>query len=408
MAFEFRLPDIGEGLEEAEIVEWLVSPGDVVVRDQPLVEVLTDKASSELPSPVAGTVLRLGASEGERLNVGEVLIELDDGSSQVVDATEPVAPAVSPRSADPAPTPSGPASRPKASPATRRLALEAGIDLGTVTGTGPGGRITSDDLRAVGTHPAPTPPTSSPPPVHAPPEGLGQMPFGRHPLRGVRGVVARNMERSWAEIPHIHSMDEIDASLLVDFRQRLRGMDRPGASAVTALTVASAAAARALRRYPMVNASIEGSPGESIVVHDSVNLGIAVATDSGLVVPVVRDADRLDLFALAAAIADVAARGRDGMLTAADLTGATFTITNYGSMGGRWATPLIPPGQAAILGLGAVADRPVVVDGQVLARPTLPVVLGSDHRLIDGDLASAFKGSITADLMEPLNLLVEG
>lgn len=408
MAFEFRLPDIGEGLEEAEIVEWLVSPGDVVVRDQPLVEVLTDKASSELPSPVAGTVLRLGASEGERLNVGEVLIELDDGSSQVVDATEPVAPAVSPRSADPTPTPSGPASRPKASPATRRLALEAGIDLGTVTGTGPGGRITSDDLRAVGTHPAPTPPTSSPPPVHAPPGGLGQMPFGRHPLRGVRGVVARNMEKSWAEIPHIHSMDEIDASLLVDFRQRLRGMDRSGASAVTALTVASAAAARALRRYPMVNASIEGSPGESIVVHDSVNLGIAVATDSGLVVPVVRDADRLDLFALAAAIADVAARGRDGMLTAADLTGATFTITNYGSMGGRWATPLIPPGQAAILGLGAVADRPVVVDGQVLARPTLPVVLGSDHRLIDGDLASAFKGSITADLMEPLNLLVEG
>lgn len=408
MAFEFRLPDIGEGLEEAEIVEWLVSPGDVVVRDQPLVEVLTDKASSELPSPVAGTVLRLGASEGERLNVGEVLIELDDGSSQVVDATEPVAPAVSPRSADPTPTPSGPASRPKASPATRRLALEAGIDLGTVTGTGPGGRITSDDLRAVGTHPAPTPPTSSPPPVHAPPGGLGQMPFGRHPLRGVRGVVARNMERSWAEIPHIHSMDEIDASLLVDFRQRLRGMDRSGASAVTALTVASAAAARALRRYPMVNASVEGSPGESIVVHDSVNLGIAVATDSGLVVPVVRDADRLDLFALAAAIADVAARGRDGMLTAADLTGATFTITNYGSMGGRWATPLIPPGQAAILGLGAVADRPVVVDGQVLARPTLPVVLGSDHRLIDGDLASAFKGSITADLMEPLNLLVEG
>ena len=408
MAFEFRLPDIGEGLEEAEIVEWLVSPGDVVVRDQPLVEVLTDKASSELPSPVAGTVLRLGAAEGERLNVGEVLIELDDGSSRVVDDTEPVAPVASPQSADPAPTPSGPASRPKASPATRRLALEAGIDLGTVTGTGPGGRITSDDLRAVGTHPAPTPPTCSSPPAHAPQGGLGQMPFGHHPLRGVRGVVARNMERSWAEIPHIHSMDEIDASLLVDFRQRLRGMDRPGASAVTALTVASAAAVRALRRYPMVNASIEGSPGESIVVHDSVNLGIAVATDSGLVVPVVRDADRLDLFALAAAIADVAARGRDGMLTAADLTGATFTITNYGSMGGRWATPLIPPGQAAILGLGAVADRPVVVDGQVLARPTLPVVLGSDHRLIDGDLASAFKGSITADLMEPLNLLVEG
>jgi len=408
MAFEFRLPDIGEGLEEAEIVEWLVSPGDVVVRDQPLVEVLTDKASSELPSPVAGTVLRLGASEGDRLNVGEILIELDDGSAQVADDTEHIPPVVSTPSAKPGPTPSGPVSRPKASPATRKLALEAGVDLDTVTGTGPGGRITTGDVQAVGTQPAPPRQVSSSPPVHTPPGDLGQMPFGRHPLRGVRGVVARNMERSWAEIPHIHSMDEIDASLLVDFRQRLRGMDRPGASVVTALTVAAAAAARALRRFPMVNACIEGSPGESIVVHDSVNLGIAVATNSGLVVPVVRDVDRLDLFALATAIADLAARGRDGALTAADLSGATFTITNYGSMGGRWATPIIPPGQAAILGLGAIAERPVVVDGLVVARPTLPVVLGSDHRLIDGDLASAFKGSITADLLEPLNLLVEG
>ena len=408
MAFVFRLPDIGEGLEEAEIVEWLVSPGDVVVRDQSLVEVLTDKASSELPSPVAGTVLRLGASEGDRLDVGEILIEIDDGSAQVADDTKPIAPVVSAPSADPGPSPLGHVSRPKASPATRKLALEEGVDLGTTTGTGPGGRITSDDVRASGTQLPPAPAASASPQIHTPTGDLGQMSSGRHPLRGIRGVVARNMERSWAEIPHIHSMDEIDAALLVDFRQRLRGMDRPGASAVTALTVVAAAAARALRRFPMVNACIEGSPGESIVVHDSVNLGIAVATDSGLVVPVVRDVDSLDLFALATAIANLAARGRDGTLTAADLSGATFTITNYGSMGGRWATPIIPPGQAAILGLGAVADRPVVVDGQVVARPTLPIVLGSDHRLIDGDLASAFKGSITADLLEPLNLLVEG
>ena len=171
------------------------------------------RPGSELPSPVAGTVLRLGAARESGSTWVEVLIELDDGSSRVVDDTEPVAPVASPQSADPAPTPSGPASRQRL-PCTRRLALEAGIDLGTVTGTGPGGRITSDDLRAVGTHPAPTPPTCSSPPAHAPQGGLGQMPFGHHPLRGVRGVVARNMERSWAEIPHIHSMDEIDASLL--------------------------------------------------------------------------------------------------------------------------------------------------------------------------------------------------
>lgn len=221
-------------------------------------------------------------------------------------------------------------------------------------------------------------------------------------------MVARNMARSWSEVPHIHSMDEIDASMLVDFRRRLRRMDRPGASSVTPLTIAAAAAARALRLFPMVNACIEGSPGESIIVHGSVNLGIAVATDSGLVVPVVRDADLLDLFDLAGAIADLASRGRDGTLTAADLAGGTFTITNYGSLGGRWATPLIVPGQAAILGLGAIADRPLVVDGEVVARPTLPIVLGADHRLIDGDLSSAFRRAITEDLLEPLRLLVGG
>lgn len=408
MTFLFKLPDIGEGLEDAEIVEWLVSPGETVVRDQALVEVLTDKASSELPSPVAGTVLRLGAAEGERLRVGEVLIELDDGSGSITKEVDPVE-AVPDKPVVAAVVPAAvPAGRPKASPATRRLAREAGVDLTGLSGTGPGGRITADDVLSAGQPEVGGAAPAAPSQPRGDHGDLGQMSPGRHPLRGVRGVVSRNMERAWSEIPHIHSMDEIDATLLVDFRQRMRNMDRPGAGSVTALTVAAAASARALRRYPMVNAFIDGSPGETIVVHDSVNLGIAVATDSGLVVPVVVDADRLDLFTLASAIADLAERARSGSLTSADLTGATFTITNYGSMGGRWATPIIPPGQAAILGLGAVADRPTVVDGDVVARPTLPVVLGSDHRLIDGDLASAFKDSVTADLREPLNLLVAG
>ena len=405
MAFQFRLPDIGEGLEEAEIIEWLVSPGDVVLRDQSLVEVLTDKASSELPSPVAGTVLSLGAAEGERLNVGEVLIELDDGSPLVVDDNELDAPSIKTPPTGSTQSTSTHSPRPKASPATRKLAREYGLDLLAIIGTGPGGRITSEDVRATRTHAvAETAPSSR---GNDGEPGLGEMPTGRHPLRGVRGVVARNMEKSWTEIPHIHSMDEIDATLLVDFRKRLRGMDRQGAASITILTVVAAATTRALRRYPMVNSCIEGSPGEAIMVHESVNLGIAVATDLGLVVPVVQKADQFDLFALATVIADLARRGRDGTLTPADLSGATFTITNYGSMGGRWATPLIPPGQAAILGLGSVVDRPIAIDGNVVARATLPIVLGSDHRLIDGDLASAFKGSITADLMEPLNLLVE-
>ena len=414
MPHRFHLPDIGEGLEEAEVVEWLVAPGDVVVRDQPLVEVLTDKASSELPSPVAGTILRLGASEGERIRVGALLIEIDDGSVDGAAAAldqemPPVDEGVA--TADP-PTPDRPnTGRAKAAPATRRLAIEFGVDLATVTGSGPGGRITTDDVRAAAAADRTTTAagvTTAPPAPTAPPirPDLGQMPVGRHPLRGIRGVVARNMAASWSEIPHIHTMDELDASLLVDFRNRMRSMGRPGAELVTLLSVAAVAAARALRRFPMVNGHVEGHPGEDIVIPESVNLGIAVATDSGLMVPVVADADRLDLFTMSSAIARAADRARQGDLSASDLSGATFTITNYGSLGGRFATPIIPPGQGAILGLGAVAERPIVVDGAVVARPTLPVVLGADHRLIDGDLAEAFRRSIVDDLSEPLHLLM--
>lgn len=414
MPHRFHLPDIGEGLEEAEVVEWLVAPGDVVVRDQPLVEVLTDKASSELPSPVAGTILRLGASEGERIRVGALLIEIDDGSVDgAAGALDQEMPPVDEgvATADP-PTPDRPnTGRAKAAPATRRLAIEFGVDLATVTGSGPGGRITTDDVRAAAAADRTTTAagvTTAPPAPTAPPirPDLGQMPVGRHPLRGIRGVVARNMAASWSEIPHIHTMDELDASLLVDFRNRMRSMGRPGAELVTLLSVAAVAAARTLRRFPMVNGHVEGHPGEDIVIPESVNLGIAVATDSGLMVPVVADADRLDLFTMSAAIARVADRARQGDLSASDLSGATFTITNYGSLGGRFATPIIPPGQGAILGLGAVAERPIVVDGAVVARPTLPVVLGADHRLIDGDLAEAFRRSIVDDLSEPLHLLM--
>ena len=409
MPHRFHLPDIGEGLEEAEVVEWLVAPGDVVVRDQPLVEVLTDKASSELPSPVAGTILRLGASEGERIRVGALLIEIDDGSVDgAAGALDPEMPPVDEGvvTADRPTT-----GRAKAAPATRRLAIESGVDLATVTGSGPGGRITTDDVRAAAAADRTTTAagvTTAPPAPTAPPirPDLGQMPVGRHPLRGIRGVVARNMAASWSEIPHIHTMDELDASLLVDFRNRMRSMGRPGAELVTHLSVAAVAAARALRRFPMVNGHVEGHPGEDIVIPESVNLGIAVATDSGLMVPVVADADRLDLFTMSSAIARVADRARQGDLSASDLSGATFTITNYGSLGGRFATPIIPPGQGAILGLGAVAERPIVVDGAVVARPTLPVVLGADHRLIDGDLAEAFRRSIVDDLSEPLHLLM--
>jgi pyruvate dehydrogenase E2 component (dihydrolipoamide acetyltransferase) len=407
VAFIFRLPDIGEGLEEAEIVEWFVAIGDEVLRDQPLVEVLTDKASSELPSPVAGTVLLLGADEGTRLQVGEVLIEIDDGSTAPKVASEPLSTQTSPTKSQP-PTPlpevAPLTARPKAAPATRRLALDLGVDLTTMIGTGPGGRITVNDVHAAAPASTSTGGLSNDDSTAS--DGLGQAAAGRHALRGIRGVVARNMTQAWTEIPHIHTMDEVDASLLIDFRDRIRDMDRSGATRVSVLVVAAVATARALRRFPVVNGHVDGHPGDAMVIPEHIHLGIATATKRGLVVPVVHHADTLDLFTMADRISSVVGAARSDDLSAADLSGATFTITNYGSLGGRFATPIIPPGQGAILGLGAVAERPVAIDGEVVARPTLPMVLGADHRLIDGDLAEAFRRAVADDLAEPLHLLI--
>lgn len=414
----FLLPDIGEGLEEAEIVEWLVAVGDEVTRDQPLVEILTDKASSELPSPVAGFVMRLGAAEGERIQVGAELIKIDDGS----DGSPDIDPDAAAESSTPAHLSTFPLSeeapesmgspahrRPKASPATRKLALELAVDLATVVGSGPGGRITAEDVRSScrGPKGLVSPDTTSmPQPGSLPSQEIGQMTPGRHKLRGIRGVVARNMVQAWSEIPHIHSLDEIDASKLVDFRSRIQAMDRPGAESVTLLAVAAMATVRALIRYPLVNGHVEGSPGDSVFIPDGVHLGIATATSQGLLVPVVHNAHDADLFTIAEQIAVAVGRARSGNLTAAELSGATFTITNYGALGGRFATPIIPPRQGAILGLGAVAQRPLVVDGEVEARPALPIVVGADHRIVDGDLVEVFRQALVSDLLEPLHLLV--
>ena len=422
MAFEFYLPDIGEGLEDAEIVEWFVTPGDTVERDQALLEVLTDKASSELPSPVAGKVLRLNGEEGQRIKVGDILIEIEEATPAVVSDTPSDVNttesdisgnensdskehennynvAVSPKV--------------KASPATRKLARELSVDLSDVNGTGPSGRITNEDVRSVSERTIANEATSDSSlaveksVVTVPNAKLGYMEPGEHSIKGVRGVVAKNMTASWNEIPHIHSLDETDASLLIDFRTRLRNVNRKGASSITPLSIIVAATVRALKNFPMMNGHIVGNPAESIVIPSFVNLGIAVASPSGLLVPVIKNADSMDIFEIAETISELVELARNLKISANQMQGATFTITNYGSLGGRWARPIISTGQAGILGIGKIEERPLVVEGEVLARPTLPIVLGADHRLIDGDVAEAFKNSIMNDILEPLNLLVE-
>ncbi|MEM7337137.1 MAG: dihydrolipoamide acetyltransferase family protein [Actinomycetota bacterium] len=442
----FRLPDVGEGLDEAEIVTWLVAEGDTVTRDQPLVEILTDKSQTELPSPQDGVITRLGAAVGDIVPVGDVLVEFDGGApagassasaeSAAAPATQEPAPATAPQEHEPAPTDDaggGPAStaavptggRPKAAPVVRRRALDAGVDLASVDGTGPGGRITVSDLdrhlagsgtAADGSATASVAPIVAPaappavvgrsddrPATAAPGAQLGQMPPGSHPLRGVRRLTADAMSRSW-EIPHIHGNDEADATVLLAARRRMKGQDPEGAALVTPLTFFVAAVANGLQRYPLLNGSIDPQAG-TITVHDEVNIGIAVASDRGLYVPVIRNADRQTLYGVASEVARLSTAVRTGAITSEDMSGGTATISNYGSLGGRFATPIIRAPEVLIVGFGSIRDRPFVVDGAVVARPTLPVSVAVDHRLIDGDLMTAFQEYVIAQLSDPVMLL---
>ncbi len=435
---DFRLPDVGEGLEEAEIIEWLVAEGDVVARDQPLVEILTDKSQTQLPSPRAGRIVRLGFTAGDLATVGDVLVEFADESdadqtragqsdpdetdagqsrAHETDAGQRDAPAEH----DPVSQPSAPIAtepvraRPKAAPVVRKRALEAGVDLAAVTPTGPGGRITVADLDAHLARPKPTaPPPSRPPDQPAatvqaptqPPAGLGVMPVGRHPLRGIRRVTANAMERTLT-VPHIHGSDELDATNLLAGRAAIRSMAAPSADRLTLLAFFVMAVASGLRRYPLLNASITLGDDPAIDVHPDIHVGIAVATDAGLIVPVIRHADRRSLLDLADEIGRLTTTARSGRIDPGELRGGTITISNYGSLGGRFATPLIRPPEVAIVGFGSIRPRPFVVDGSVVARPTLPIAVGADHRLIDGDVMTAFQEHLITVLTDPVALLVD-
>ena len=397
---EFILPDVGEGLDQAEIVEWLVTAGDAVERDQPLVEVLTDKSQTQLPSPKAGIIKTLRFAEGDIAEVGQVLVEFESSGSPTAE-TEP--------SKEPA------LRRPKASPVVRRRALGSGIDLETVDGTGPGGRITVEDLDRMSSRGhvgsiSPVAPTIEPPPPlpsTVPGDSLGQLPTGRHPLRGIRRVTAEGMNTSWT-IPHIHGADEFDATNLLTGRKRIKTLQPEQANGLTPMAFFVMAVANALRRFPILNASITvgtGSEPGHIDVHDRVNIGIAVATDAGLLVPVIQNADQMSLFEIATEIARLSGAGRSRTITNEDLRNGTCTITNYGSLGGRYASPIIRSPEAAIVGFGSIRQRPIVVDGQVVARPTLPIAVACDHRLIDGDVMTAFQEHVIQLLTDPVALL---
>ena len=412
MEYEFALPDVAEGLVEAEIMRWLVAVGDVVEADQSVVEVETAKALVEIPTPVAGTVGRLGAEEGQVLQVGQTLITVeipddagspsDDRASRGVERT-PVTPAAS--------TPASEAGKRRAlaSPSTRRAARALGVDLGSLVGTGPRGRVTRSDMEAAAAGRAPS---SDAAPGCSPASGSAGAPVRKDTqdevvsLRGVRRTVAESMSRSWREIPHITEFREIDATGLVAARRALAvDYDDPAAGRhLTFLPLMVAACTRALRRHREFNASVD-LEGQQITYRASIDIGIATSTDEGLIVPVLTATQSLSLFEIADRVAELTELTRTRRARPDQLTGGTFTITNFGSYGTWLGTPVINPPQSAIAGFGRIQDRPAVSEGEVVVRKTLPIVLAADHRVIDGRSLGGFMDDLERYLTDPVVLL---
>lgn len=421
MAREFKLPDLGEGLTEAEIVKVLVAEGDEVQEDQAVLLVETEKAQVELPSPFGGRVMKVHVRPGERVKVGSVLFSFDAPGAPA--ATQ--ARAAAPPPARPVATPPPPAGAPPAAtPATRRLARELGVDLTTVKGSGPGGRITDDDVRAAaGGKPDASvsePPVGgaggdeSPPPARTVPRELPALPrfeqwgpVEREPLRGVRRRSAEHLALAWSVIPHVTQHDEADITALEALRRRHQPRVKEWGGELTLTVLLVKAATVVLQAHPRFNASLDHQSGE-LVLKRYYHIGVAVDTEHGLVVPVLRDVDKKRVRDLAVELPKLAARTREGKAALEDLRGGTFTVTNTGALGGTGATPIINYPEVAILGVGRAREMPVVRNGQVVVRLILPLSLAFDHRVIDGMAAARFGADLVRLLQDPERLFLEG
>lgn len=412
MVREFLLPDIGEGLTEAEIVRWLVPEGGRVEADQPVVEVETDKAVVEIPSPYAGTVLRHGGVEGETIRVGSVLVVIgDDGevatSTDSTSEREPThaAPPIVGSLSEEAEvlSPVGPAGagertkEVKALPIVRKLAREMGVDLGQVRGSGPEGRVTREDVLAAtpSATEAAAPAEESTPQegTASPSEDSGE--DERRPLSRLRRTIASNMARSWAEIPHVTTFDEVDATRLVEIRSALSARHEVKLP-MEALVIK--AVIPALEAFPDFNATLDG---DDLIVHGAHHIGIAVDTPDGLLVAVVRDAAALAVLDIASEVRRLGEGARERSLAPDELTGQTFTVSNIGAVGGGQGTPIVPYGTTAILSVGRAQEKVVVSNGDLAIAPVMPLSLSYDHRVIDGAQGRRFMALVIENLEEP-------
>ncbi len=410
MAFVFNFPDVGEGIHEGRVVEWLVAEGDAVAEDQALVKVETDKAVVELPSPYSGTVLRLHAAADSEIFVGDPLVtigeageELPEDFAPAAEAAPATAPAPPPADVE-APTPAIGARRPLATPRTRALARKLGVDLQSVQGSGSGGRITDEDVERTadgGVPAAPAPPMAPVGTVTATADGEVE----RVPITHLRKIIAGAMRTAKHTAAHVTHVDEADVTDLIAHYRRAKPLieERTGVR-FTLLPLFIKALVATLQKHPILNASVDEERGE-ILFKKYYNIGIAVDTPEGLIVPVIRDADRKDMVELAAEVADKAERARNRQLGLEELRGGSCTITNIGPLGGIFATPIINVPELAIVGLHAIKERVEVVDGEIAIRKMMYLSVSFDHRYIDGAEGARFMSDMVRLVSEPMMLM---
>lgn len=429
MAFEFKLPDIGEGIHEGEIVKWFVKAGDKIEEDDVLCEVQNDKSVVEIPSPVAGTIEDVLVEEGTVAVVGDTIVKIDapdaeemqfkgghddessnDSKEEVKEEAKEEAPQQAPANEDVDEN-----KKVKAMPSVRKYARDNNVNIKAVNGTGKNGRITKEDVDAYlngGGQAATTEETASTPaestqetaPTAAP---AGDFPETTEKIPAMRKAIAKAMVNSKHTAPHVTLMDEIDVQELWDHRKKFKEIAAEQGTKLTFLPYVVKALVSALKKYPALNTSFNEEAGEIVQKHYW-NIGIAADTERGLLVPVVKHADRKSIFQISDEINELAVKARDGKLTSEEMKGATCTISNIGSAGGQWFTPVINHPEVAILGIGRIAQKPIVKDGEIIAAPVLSLSLSFDHRQIDGATGQNAMNHIKRLLNNPELLLMEG
>jgi pyruvate dehydrogenase E2 component (dihydrolipoamide acetyltransferase) len=446
MVREFKLPDIGEGISEVELLQWYVQEGDVVREDQNLAEVETDKAVADLPSPHAGVIERLHHKPGDRIPVGSILVSFGEEEKPAVEPAQsrteesvpeqPAAVAVSSAAESgaatehpsAAPTPERGRGRVLAAPATRRRARELGVDLTAVRGSGPGGRVTIEDVerhahdgqQAAAAVKAPTPEVEAAPAEAAPPEqpprGVPERvplpdfaqwgPVERVALTATRRQIARKMVQSLFTAPHAAALDEADVTGLETLRRQAQERFKDRRVHLTLLPFVMKATMAGLKRFPTLNASLDDEKQE-LILKRYCHLGIAMDTERGLIVPVIRDVDRKSVVELAVELEDKVQRTRAGKISLDELRGGTFTLTNAGAVGGHAFIPIINYPEVAILGIGRAQPKPVVRDGEIVVRTMLPLSIAFDHRVVDGADVVRFLTLLMRLLEDPTQLLLD-